>query len=88
MSIKISHKKGISEKNIRNLVLFCDDDFKINGISKLLIYKNLNQINKTINSERSKKKDIIIFNLNANQKIIAIKIKNNLKSTDNEKKRC
>ena len=86
MSIKISHKKGISEKNIRNLVLFCDDDFKINGISKLLIYKNLNQINKTINSEKSKKKDIIIFNLNPNQKIIAIKIKNNLKSTDNEKK--
>ena len=35
MSIKISLKKNISEKNIKNYVLFADENFKINGLSRL-----------------------------------------------------
>ncbi len=86
MSIKISYSKGISEKNIKNYVLFSNDDFKINGLAKLSLSKNTNQINKTINSNKSKKKDIISFNVNSDQKIILIKTKNNQGSTENEKK--
>ena len=86
MSIKISYKNSISEKIIKNYVLFSNEDFKINGLNKLSLSKQSNQINRTINSNKSKKKDFIVFNNSPDQKIILIKIKNNQTSTDNEKK--
>ena len=86
MSIKISYKKGINEKNIKNFALFSNTEFKINGFSKLSLAKNSNQIIKTINSNKSKKNDFISFNINPDQKIILIKIKNDESSTENEKK--
>ena len=49
MSIKISYKKGISEKTIKNYVLFANEEFKINGLNKLSLSKQSNQINRTIN---------------------------------------
>ena len=85
MSIKISFKTGSNEKSIKNYVLFSDEEFKINGLNKLNISKNSTQISKTIISNKSKKKDFISFNLNPNQKIILIKIKNKLSATENEK---
>ena len=66
--------------------MFANDEFKINGLNKLSLNKQSNQINRTINSNKSKKKEFIIFNLNPDQKIILIKIKNDQTSTDNEKK--
>jgi len=86
MSIKISYKKGIVEKGIKNYVLFSDENFKVNGLKKLPLAKSSNEINKTIETNKSKKKDFISFNINSSQKIILIKIKNNQTSTDNEKK--
>ena len=86
MSIKISYKNSISEKIIKNYVLFSNEDFKINGLNKLSLIKQSNQINRTINSNKSKKKDFIVFNNSPDQKIILIKIKNNQNSTENEKK--
>ena len=86
MSIKITYKTGSNDKSIKNYVLFSDEEFKINGLSKLSISKNSNQISKTIISNKSKKKDFISFNLNSDQKIILIKIKNKLTATENEKK--
>ena len=86
MSIKISYKKGINEKNIKNFVLFSNSEFKINGLSKLSLVKNSNQIIKTTNSNKSKKNEFISFNINPDQKIILIKIKNGGNSTENEKK--
>ena len=86
MSIKISYKKGIVEKSIKNYVLFSDENFKVNGLKKLPLAKSSNEIKKTIEANKSKKKDFISFNINSRQKIILIKIKNNQTSTDNEKK--
>ena len=77
MSLKITYKKGVNEKNIKNFVLFTNEDFKINGLEKLSLSKNSTQVNKTISSHKSKKKDIISFNLNSDQRIILIKIKQN-----------
>ena len=85
MSIKISHKNQINEKLIKNYVLFSNEDFKINGLSKLSLNKQSNQINRTVNSNKSKKKEFIIFNHSPDQKIILIKIKNKQNSTQNEK---
>ena len=86
MSIKISYKKGIVEKGIKNYVLFSDENFNVNGLKKLPLAKSSNEIKKTIETNKSKKKDFISFNINSSQKIILIKIKNNQTSTDNEKK--
>ena len=86
MSIKISYKKGIVEKSIKNYVLFSDENFKVNGLKKLPLAKSSNEIKKTIETNKSKKKDFISFNINSRQKIILIKIENNQTSTDNEKK--
>ena len=86
MSIKISHKKKISEKTIKNYVLFTNEDFVISGLKNIFLSKNSAQINKTIKSNKTKKNDIISFNLNSDQKIILIKIKKNQTPTENEKK--
>ena len=86
MSIKITFKTGSNDRSVKNYVLFSDEEFRINGLSKLSISKSSNQISKLIISNKSKKKDFISFNLNSDQKIILIKIKNKLTATDNEKK--
>jgi len=85
MSLKILYKKSISEGQIKNQVLFADENFKINGFNKLPLGKHSNQINRTINSNKSKKKKFIVFNYSPDQKIIVITIKNNQSSTENEK---
>ena len=86
MSIKITHKTASNDKSIKNYVLFSDEEFKINGLNKLNISKSSNHITKLIISNKNKKKDFISFNLNSDQKIILIKIKNKLTATENEKK--
>ena len=86
MSIKISLKKNISEKNIKNYVLFADENFKINGLSRLLLNKQSNLLNKAIISNKLYTKTFLQFNLNPSQKIILIKLNKNQSTVDNEKK--
>ena len=74
MSIKITYKTGSNDRSVKNYVLFSDEEFKINGLSKLSISKSSNQISRLIISNKSEKKDFISFNLNSDQKIILIKI--------------
>ena len=85
MSIKISFKKNIPSKYIKNYVLFVNEDFKINGLSKIQLQKDSNFINQVIRSSVIKKKFLTI-NLNSSQKIIFIKIKNSQLTLENEKK--
>ncbi len=56
MSIKISFKKNIPSKYIKNYVLFVNEDFKINGLSKIQLQKDTNFINQVIRSSVTKKK--------------------------------
>ena len=86
MSIKITYKNGINEKSIQNYVLFSNEEFNVYGLNKTLLGKHSSQLNRTIKSNKSKKKEVISFNLNSDQKIILIKIKKNQTSTENEKK--
>jgi len=85
MSIKISIKKSISPKLVKNYVLFCDENFKINGLNNLGLKNHASEINKAISIDKSDKKDFLIFNINSTQKIILIKIKKNNTSVNNEK---
>ena len=56
MSIKISFKKNIPSKYIKNYVLFVNENFKINGLSKIQLQKDSNFINQVIRSSVTKKK--------------------------------
>ena len=86
MPIKINVKKSISEKAIRNYVLFSNEEFKVNSLNKLPLSKFSVNINQTINSNKSKNKDFILFNLNPSQKIIIVKLKDYQSSLSNERK--
>ena len=85
MSIKISFKKDINDKLVKNYVLFSDENFKINDLKKLSINKQSFEITKIINFEKSDKKNFLLFNINTFQKVLLVKLKKNQTSTDNEK---
>ncbi len=85
MSIKIYLKKNLVENKIKNYILFSDENFKIAGVRDTLLGKNLDIINKTVANNGLKDKKFLTFNINSNQKITLIKIKNNLSSIENEK---
>ena len=85
MSIKLSIKKNLNEKLVKNYFFFTYEDFKIIGLNKLQVSKFSKEIDKTINSNDLKNKEFLSFNLNPTQKIILIKIKKNQSSLDNEK---
>ena len=85
MSIKISLKKIINNKEVKNYALFCDDNFKINGLNNLPIKNQSLEINKTVKLKKTDKKEFLLFNINSSQTIILIKIKRSQLSVDNEK---
>ena len=85
MSFKISFKKNIVKNKIRNFVLFSDEKYKVFGLDKSLLSKDINNINKNISNNEIKDKNFLTFNLNSNQKVIVVKLKNFLSSTENEK---
>ena len=85
MSIKISIKKSISPKLVKNYVLFCDKNFKINGLNNLDLKAQYTHINKAINTDKSEKKDFLIFNINPLQKVVLIKVNQKNSAVDNEK---
>ena len=85
MSFKISFKKNIVKNKIRNFVLFSDEKYKVFGLDKSLLSKDINNINKNIKNNEIKDKNFLTFNLNSNQKVIVVKLKNFLSSTENEK---
>ena len=85
MHIKINLKKSINDNAIKNYALFTDQEFKVNSLNKLRLAKFANEINRTISSNKSNKKEFLVFNLNPHQKIILIKLKKDMNSLDNEK---
>ena len=68
MSIKISLKKNISEKNIKNYVLFANEDFKIDGLAESSLKRTLNSSISAIVIDKSIKKNLLIFNLKLHQR--------------------
>ncbi len=75
MSIKISQKNKVEDKQVKNYVLFAGEGFEIFGLNKISLNSQSSFIKKSINSNKSKDKEFLVFNLNPTQKIILIKIK-------------
>ena len=61
MSIKIILKKNISDKIIQNYVLFVNDQYKINGLSKTQLSKYSKELNLSIKANFDKKKKFFYF---------------------------
>ncbi len=85
MSIKISIKKNLKDKQVKNYVLFCNDDYKIYGLNNLSIKAEKKTLYKSILTNKSKDKKLIFFDINPNQKVILIKIQDKFNQTDIEK---
>ena len=83
MPIKLSY---VGQNTKQNCLIFCDNQFKPSGLSKTFNPQIIENINKTIKSNQNGENQIIIFNINSSQKIIAIKIDKNQSSLENEKK--
>ena len=86
MQLKILYKKTLKERDIRNYVLFTDEEFNINNLNKLPLFKLSNQLNRTIKSNKLKNKNFIMFNINPEQKVILIKTNEDQTSFENETK--
>ena len=71
MPIKINVKKSVNDNVIKNYVLFSDEEFKINSLNNLTLGRFSNNLNKTINLNKSKKSEILIFKTNSRVIIIA-----------------
>ena len=86
MTLKILFKNKATDRDIKNYLLFSNENFKIYGLDKISLKSQSNHINKTIASNIHKDKNFLIFNINSNQRVVLVKIKNNQSSLDNETK--
>jgi len=75
MTIKISYKKNINPKNIKNYALFVDEKFKVLGSSNLYLKDKINGINKFVQSKDLKDRKFVLFNINSSQQVVLIVIK-------------
>ncbi|MEC7169140.1 MAG: leucyl aminopeptidase, partial [Pseudomonadota bacterium] len=85
MSIKISIRKSLNPKSIKNYVFFTDKNFRVTEISKLPVSKYASFINKSLNSSELGNKNFLSLNINATQKVILIRIKDSQSPFDIEK---
>ena len=65
--------------------MFSNEKFSVNGLNKIKLVNKKNEINKTIETNKHKKREFISFNINSKQKIILIKTKQNPTFSENEK---
>jgi leucyl aminopeptidase len=78
MKLKINKNNTNQEKSIKNYALFTDENFILGPLKKTKLSSKVPELNKTIQSYKNTKSNIISFNLNSDQKIIFIKLKKNL----------
>ena len=83
MPVKISYLKKTSPKSSGNLILFCKDRFKIDGLKKHLSKNDFSHISELLKGSNSKK-DVLIFDITSKKKIILISVKEKSKSIDIE----
>ncbi len=83
MSIKINYLNKTTSKSSANLVLFSNEQFKINDLKKYLSNSEFSYINDLLKTSDLKKR-LLVFELNSKKKIVLISIKNNLKTSDVE----
>ena len=84
MNIKYKLLNKINLKNITNLTLFCDENFKIINLNKIELPK-IQSISNLINNNKNKNKKIIYLNVSEKLNLILIKTNKSQESINNEK---
>ena len=83
MSLKVNYISKATNKISSNVVLFSNDDFKIDAIKSNLSSLEFSYI-KDLLKTSDLKKNLLVFELTSKKKIILISIKKNLKTSDIE----
>ena len=83
MSIKISYHQKTTNNISSNIVLFSDDNFKLNSLKKYLSKTEFSYISELLKSS-DLKKNLLVFEVSSKKKVIIISIKKNLKTADIE----
>ncbi len=83
MSVKINYSDKPAKEISKNTVLFVDEKFNTKSIIKYASNSEISYINDLLKTS-DLKKNILVFELNSNKKIILISIKKDLKSFDIE----
>ena len=68
MSVQITYKNNLSNKNPHNLVLFVDEKFNISNLKKHISTKDYNVISDLIKNRDTKKK-IVAFDISSKKKL-------------------
>ena len=83
MTVKINYLNKTNSNYKSNLVLFIDDKFNINGLKKILSNSELSYISDLLKKSDTKK-NLFVFEINSNKKIVLISLKKDLKISDIE----
>ena len=83
MSIKITLKKSLNDKLVKNYVLFCDENFDIGSLKKYISNIEFYYISDLLKTS-DLKKDLLFFEINSKKTIFLISIKKDLKTSDIE----
>ena len=84
MKIKFNFLKTKNLRNSKNLVLFSDENFKIQNL-KFLGLSNNGLINDLVQNNKDKKKEILHLNLDKEQNLLVVRLNQKQNSLDNEK---
>jgi len=85
MTVQVLYKKTNNIAVFKNLVIFTNEKFQVNHVKKELSSKDFSSIKDFLKNKDYLKKKIINFNLNSNQNVILVSLKNNLSSNEIEK---
>jgi leucyl aminopeptidase len=83
MTIHINYKTSISKKASTNLVLFVDEKFNINGLTKYISNSEFSYISDLLKNS-DLKKDLLVFKINSKKTIFLASIKKDTKTSDIE----
>jgi len=83
MTVQINYKNILSKKNPSNTVFFVNDKFDILSLKKLISSTEYSFVTDMLKTKDTKKQ-IIIFDVNSNRKIVLVSLKKNLTSFDAE----
>ena len=83
MSIKINYSKKTTVKFLGNLVLFVDEKFNINGLKKYLPSSEFSYIKDLLRTS-DLKKNLFVFEVSSQKKVVLVSIKKDLRSFDVE----
>ena len=74
-----------TKSNHHDCVIFCDHKFRAPSVEKIFSSQNSKILNRYILKNKSKEKNIFLFNLNENQKVIIVNVNSPELGLENEK---